>query len=78
MYSLAAWYFFYVGRALQYPMLAAHHPEVSEWQGYTNRACQIVFMVLMLLVSARFTEAVSQMRRQRPNQTMQLVSLKLA
>jgi cytochrome bd-type quinol oxidase subunit 2 len=51
VFSSLAWYFFYVVRAaLQYPILVARHPEVSEWQGYTNRASQIVFMILMLLV----------------------------
>jgi hypothetical protein len=49
--SSVGWYFFYVVRAaLSYRMLSARHPEVVTWQGYTDRASQILFMVLMLFV----------------------------
>ena len=51
VFSSLAWYFFYVVRAaLQSRMLAARRPEVVEWQGYTDRAFQILFMILMLFV----------------------------
>ena len=49
VFSGLTWYFFYAVRtALQYRMLAARRPEVVAWQSYTDRAFQILFMVLML------------------------------
>ena len=49
--SSLSWYLFYLVRAaLHYRMLSTSHPEVVTWQSYTERASQIVFMVLMLFV----------------------------
>ena len=49
VFSSLGWYVFYAMRsALRYPMLSLRHPEVLTWQSYSDRAFQIIFMLLML------------------------------